>query len=89
MSLSPPMANGQCQGVEEHQVMQVALMTRLDEGLQANHVVLGGQLQGTVYLAPVVGVVSIREQEIVCPQVPDLVRGRGALTSKCSSANVQ
>ena len=59
MSLSPPMANGQCQGVEEHQVMQVALMTRLDEGLQANHVVLGGQLQGTVYLAPVVGVVSV------------------------------
>ena len=85
MSLSPPMANGQCQGVEEHQVMQVALMTRLDEGLQANHVVLGGQLQGTVYLAPVVGVVNVGEQEVVCTQVPDLVRGRGTLTNKFSS----
>ena len=72
--------------------MHVALMTRLDEGLQIHHVVLGGQLQGPVYLAPVVGVVrsvvavvSVREQEVVCPQVPDLVRGRGALTSKFSS----
>ena len=46
--------------------MHVALVTRLDEGLQTDHVVLGGQLQGTVYLAPVVGVVG--EQEVVCPQ---------------------
>ena len=65
--------------------MHGALLTRLDEGLQADHVVLGGHLQGAVYLAPVVVVVSVVEQEIVCPQVPDLVRGRGALTSKCSS----
>ena len=49
--------------------MHVALMTRLDEGLQADHVVLGGQLWGTEYLAPVVGVVIVGEQE-----VPDLVR---------------
>ena len=58
-------------------------VTRLDEGLQANHVVLGGHLQGAVYLAPVVGVVSVGEQK-----VPVLVRGprgRGALTCKCSS----
>ena len=65
--------------------MHGALLTRLDEGLQADHVVLGGHLQGAVYRAPVVVVVSVVEQEIVCPQVPDLVRGRGALTSKCSS----
>ena len=63
-------------------MMHGALVTRLD-GLQANHFVLGGQLQGAVYLAPVVGVVSVGEQK-----VPDLVRGprgRGALTCKCSS----
>ena len=66
-------------------MMHGALVNRLDEGLLADHVVLGAHLQGAVYLAPVVGVVSVGEQEIVCPQVPDLVRGRGALTSKCSS----
>ena len=42
--------DGQSQGVGEHHVMHVALMTRLDEGLQTNHVVLGGQLWGAVYL---------------------------------------
>ena len=63
--------------------MHVALMTRLDEGLQTDHLVLGGHLRGAVYLAPVVGVVSVGEQK-----VPDLVRGprgRGPLTCKCSS----
>ena len=64
LSLSPPMANGQCRGAGEHQVMQVALMTRLDEGLQTNHVVLGGHLQGAVYLAPVVGVVSVGSRRL-------------------------
>ena len=57
--------------------MHVALMTRLDEGLQTYHVVLGGHLTGAVYLASVVGVVIIREQEIFCPQVPDLKSQRG------------
>ena len=55
--------------------MHVALVTRLDEGLQTDLVVLGAQLWSTVYLAPVVGVVSVREQEVVCPQVPDLLWG--------------
>ena len=59
LSLSLLMANDQCRGAGEHHVMHGALLTRLDEGLQANHVVLGGQLQVTVYLAPVVGVVSV------------------------------
>ena len=59
--------------------MHGALVTRLDEGLQTDHVVLGGQLQGAVYLAPVVVVVSVVEQEIVCPQVPDRMRGCGGL----------
>ena len=40
------MANGQCGGAGEHYVMHVALMTRLDEGLQTNHVELGAQLLG-------------------------------------------
>ena len=79
------MANGQCRGAGEHHVMHGALLTRLDEGLQADHVVLGGHLQGAVYLAPVVGVVNVGEQEVVCPQVPDLLRGRVALISKRSS----
>ena len=69
-SLSPLMANGQCRGAGEHHVMHGALLTRLDEGLQADQVVLGGQC---------------REQEVVCTQGPDLVRGQRELTSKCSS----
>ena len=51
--------------------MHGALVTRLDEGLQTYHVVLDGHLTGAVYLAPVVGVVGVEEQE-----VPDLVRGQ-------------
>ena len=52
-------------------MMHGAFMTRLDERLQADHVVLGGHLTGAVYLAPVVGLVSVGEQKI-----PDLVRGQ-------------
>ena len=45
LSMSPLMANGQCGGAGEHHVMHGALVTRLDEGLQTDRVVLGGQLR--------------------------------------------